>query len=53
MTVPNGGIVGPSHWAPAAPGQKITDPRIQRALVTLDAQATRNPSIAQLHVPSA
>jgi transcriptional regulator GlxA family with amidase domain len=48
MTLPSRRIVGPSHWKPMSQDQKITDPRIQRALVTLDAQATQNPSIAQL-----
>ena len=48
MTLPAGGGAAPP--APPRPraGHAIADPRIQKALVTLDAQATRNPGIARL-----
>lgn len=48
MTLPAVAGISPAHWAPALTNLTITDPRIQNAVVTLDAQATTNPSISQL-----
>ena len=48
MTLPAVAGINPAHWAPAPTDLTITDPRIQNAVVTLDAQATNNPSISQL-----
>jgi transcriptional regulator GlxA family with amidase domain len=48
MTLPTPEGVGALERAAQSPHVTITDPRIQRALVTLDAQATQNPSISEL-----
>lgn len=48
MTLPTSDGFGALERAARSPHVKISDPRIQRALVTLDAQATRNPGIADL-----
>jgi len=48
MTRPGGPDAGAAMPDPARTGIEIADPRIQKALVTLDAQAARPPSIAAL-----
>ncbi len=48
MTLPNPEGPAPPDHGTRAPRVQITDPRIQKALVILEAQATQNPSIASL-----
>jgi transcriptional regulator GlxA family with amidase domain len=49
MTLPARGRTGPPpDWVAPVPGAGATDPRVQSALVALEARATENPSVAAL-----
>lgn len=47
-TLSAGGQPDPKEWSPSLPDASITDPRIRKALVVLDAQASETPRIAEL-----